>query len=399
MPKVAITELTLKDIEDALAAWGEPTYRVKQIIDWVYRKPINDFADMSNLSLALRERMAAEFAFQSLTPVKEVASRDGNSTKVLFRLHDGRTIESVLMLYEKRQTVCVSSQVGCAFGCPLCTTGACGFERNLTPAEIIDQVLFFSRRLKASEKAVTNVVFMGMGEPMVNFPAVWQAIENLTSEDFLNMGARRITISTSGIVPGIKKLAKQRLQVGLAVSLHAPNNALRDKLVPPNKIHPLEALIPACQEYVETTHRRISFEYVLIKDTNDSALHAIELGNLLRGLNCYVNLIPVNPSEYSGFKPPPRAKVEAFSEMLTRHHVANSVRLRRGIDIDAGCGQLRARSTGEAPKRPSQTAPRTMKPKPSSHVRSDSAKPRTGPRPPQGESRGTSRGKYPRQRH
>ncbi|MBM3132707.1 MAG: hypothetical protein FJZ95_06715 [Chloroflexi bacterium] len=240
---------------------------------------------------------------------------------------------------------------------------------------------------------------MGMGEPMVNFAAVWQAIERLTSEEFLNMGARRITISTSGIVPGIKKLARERLQVGLAVSLHAPNNALRDKLVPPNKIHPIEALIPACHDYVETTHRRITFEYVLIKDTNDSAQHAIELGNLLRGLNCYVNLIPVNPSEFSGFKPPPRARVEAFSEMLTRHHVANTVRLRRGIDIDAGCGQLRARSTGEPPRRPAPPAPRSTKPRPSSNVRRGPARPRTGPQSPQGEGRGTSRSKYPRQRH
>lgn len=352
MPKVPITGLTKKDLEGVLAAWGEPPYRAKQIGDWLYRKPIQGFAEMTNLSLALRDHLAAEFLFQSLTPVKEVTSRGGNSTKVLFRLQDGRTIESVLMLYEKRQTVCVSSQVGCAFGCPLCTTGACGFERNLTPAEIIDQVLFFSRRLRAADKAVTNVVFMGMGEPLVNFDAVWQAIESLVLPDFLNLGARRITISTSGIVPGIQRLAREGLQVNLAVSLHAPNNALRDKLVPPNRMYPLEKLIPACQQYFESTHRRITFEYVLIKDVNDSPQHAIELGNLLRGINCYVNIIPVNPSEFTEFRPPPRARIEAFSQMLARHHVANTVRLRRGLDIEAGCGQLRARTGETSGKKP-----------------------------------------------
>lgn len=352
MAKVPITGLTRTDLEGVLAAWGEPPYRAKQIGDWLYRKPIQSFAEMTNLSLALRERLDMEFAFQSLTPIKEITSRGGNSTKVLFRLQDGRTIESVLMLYEKRQTVCVSSQVGCAFGCPLCTTGACGFERNLTPAEIIDQVLFFSRRLRAADKAVTNVVFMGMGEPLVNFDAVWHAIESLVSPDFLNLGARRITISTSGIVPGIRRLAGEGLQVNLAVSLHAPNNALRDRLVPPNRMYPLEKLIPACQDYFESTHRRITFEYVLIKDVNDSPQQAIELGNLLRGITCYVNVIPVNPSEFTQFRPPPRARIEAFSQMLARHHVANTVRLRRGLDIEAGCGQLRAR-TGETPgKRP-----------------------------------------------
>ncbi len=374
MPKIPITGLTLKELEGVLAAWGEPAYRAKQIADWVYRKPVQGFAEMTNLSLALRERLAGEFLFQSLAPVKEVTSRGRNSTKVLFRLEDGRTIESVLMFYEKRRTVCVSSQVGCAFGCPLCTTGACGFERNLTAAEIIDQVLFFSRRLRAAENAVTNVVFMGMGEPLVNFDAVWRAIESLVSPDLLGLGARRITISTSGIVPGIKRLAQEKLQVNLAVSLHAPNNALRDKLVPPNRMYPIEKLIPACQQYYEATHRRITFEYVLIKDVNDSPQHAIELGNLLRGINCYVNLIPVNPSDYSDFRAPPRARVEAFSELLARHHVANTVRLRRGLDIEAGCGQLRARSAEG--HRPAGEKPRSRPKKPRASNPSDAARKR-----------------------
>ncbi|NQT71742.1 MAG: 23S rRNA (adenine(2503)-C(2))-methyltransferase RlmN [Chloroflexi bacterium] len=343
MPKVSITELTQKDIEDVLTQWGEPKYRAKQILDWVYRKPVTDFSSMGNLPPGLREKLDSEFMFQSLALVTQEKSRDGNTIKSLFRLHDGHTIESVLMSYEKRQTVCVSSQVGCAFGCPLCVTGASGFERNLTPAEITDQVLFFSRQLKAKGKSVTNVVFMGMGEPMVNFEAVWRAIENFTSSSLLGIGARHITISTAGIPQGIKKLGTKKLQVGLAVSLHAPDNELRDNLVPPNRMYPLEVLISACKKYVEATNRRVSFEYVIIRNVNDSVQQAIELGNLLRGLNCFVNIIPVNPSVHNEFAPPGRVKIQSFSETLEHHHVPNTVRMKRGLDIDAGCGQLRER--------------------------------------------------------
>ncbi|MCL0088426.1 23S rRNA (adenine(2503)-C(2))-methyltransferase RlmN [Dehalococcoidia bacterium] len=341
MPEIAITELSLNDLRDVLSDWGEPQYRARQILDWVYRKPISDFSAMSNLPPKLRESLDSEFSFQSIFPVTEATSRDGSSTKVLFRLSDGNTIESVLMMYDKRRTVCVSSQVGCAFGCPLCATGASGFERNLTPAEITDQVLFFSRCLQAEGGAVTNVVFMGMGEPLVNFEAVWRAVENLTSPGLFGLGARHLTISTIGIPSAIKKLSHKKLQVGLAVSLHAPNNELRDLLAPPNRMYPLEVLIPACRSYVEATRRRITFEYTLIRSVNDSVPLAIELANLLRGLNCHVNLIPVNPT--AEFKPPHRARIQAFHETLTRHHVSNTIRLRRGLDIHAGCGQLRAR--------------------------------------------------------
>ena len=346
MQKVAISELTVKDLQDVLTDWGEPAFRARQILDWVYRKPITDFSSMSNLSPKLRERLDSEFLFQSVTPVTEVTSRDGTTLKVLLRLGDGLTIESVLMLYDKRRTVCVSSQVGCGFGCPLCATGASGFERNLTPAEIIDQVLYFSRRLKETGQAVSNMVFMGMGEPLVNFEAVWQAIESLTSPELLGLGARHIVVSTVGIPAGIKKLGRKKLQVGLAVSLHAPTNDLRDKLVPPNRMYPLDMLIPECKRYVEATRRRITFEYTIIKDVNDSVQLAIELGNLLRGLNCFVNIIPVNVSGHIGFSPPHRARIKAFSDTLMHHHVANAVRLKRGLDIDAGCGQLRMRVEG-----------------------------------------------------
>jgi len=355
LPKIAITELSPKDLKDVLSDWDEPQYRAGQILDWVYRKPISDFSAMSNLPPKLRETLDSGFSFQSVLPITEMASRDGTTTKLLFRLSDGRSIESVLMMYDKRRTVCVSSQVGCAFGCPLCASGASGFERNLTPAEITDQVLFFSRRLQNREsrigdgrgtpdsrlRTITNVVFMGMGEPLVNFEAVWRAVENLTAPELFGLGARHITISTIGIPSAIKKLSRKKLQVGLAVSLHAPNNELRDLLVPPNRMYPLEVLIPACRDYVEATRRRITFEYALIRSVNDAVPLAIELAALLRGLNCHVNLIPVNPTPE--FKPPHRARVQAFHETLTRHHISNTIRLRRGLDIDAGCGQLRAR--------------------------------------------------------
>jgi 23S rRNA (adenine2503-C2)-methyltransferase len=344
MPRIPINELRSKDLADLMADWGEPKYRAKQVIDWIYQKPIGSFADMTNLPPSLRDRLDAEFILNSVSPIKESNSKDGTTSKVLLRLNDGKRIESVLMSYDKRRSVCVSSQVGCAFGCPTCATAIGGFERNLSAGEITDQVLHFSRRLKSVGETVTNIIFMGMGEPLVNFEAAWQAIENLTSPAHLGLGARKITISTAGIVPRIKTLGQNRSQVGLAVSLHAPNNDLRNLLVPANKMYPLETLIPACHDYVETTGRRISFEYVLIDKVNDTVDLAIELANILKGLNCYVNLIPYNPSAHSEFKPPHRARLHAFQEILTRHHVPNSVRLKRGLDIDAGCGQLRART-------------------------------------------------------
>lgn len=346
MGKVSITELGKSDLTEFLKGEGEREYRARQILDWVYRKPVNSFEAMSNLPPALRDRLESEFEFQSVTPLQSTTSRDKKTTKVLFQLQDGRTIESVLMRYEKRRTVCVSSQVGCAFGCPLCATGSSGFERNLTPGEIVDQVLHFSRQLIERGQAVSNIVYMGMGEPLVNFEAVWRSIETFTDPALMGIGARHITISTSGIAPGIRKLSRKKLQVGLAVSLHAPDNELRDMLVPPNRLYPLEVLLPACKQYVAATRRRITFEYVIIRNLNDSPQHAAELGNLLRGIDCHVNIIPFNPAEDSEFRPPARPKIQYFSELLQKHHVPNTVRMRRGTDIEAGCGQLRARVAG-----------------------------------------------------
>ena len=284
------------------------------------------------------------------------------TVKTLFALSDSKTIESTLMSYpstkgKTRHTVCISTQVGCPIGCPFCATGQQGFERNLTPGEIIDQVLYFARRFRDQcyeEKnnggqpasLITNIVFMGMGEPLANYDALWPAIEMLNSPEAFGLGARNMVVSTAGLVPQIKRLSRQKLQVGLAVSLHASDNALRDKLVPINRQYPLEQLIPACREYAEMTGRRLSFEYVLFDGVNDSVTRSRSLARLLKGVNCHVNLIAANYTADPGFRPSPEQTILAFESELKRLHIACTVRQPRGLDIDAGCGQLRSRYLG-----------------------------------------------------
>ena len=249
------------------------------------------------------------------------------------------------MEYDRRQTVCVSSQVGCALGCAFCATGQGGFVRDLRPAEIVDQVLYFerasgARRDAATRRAASNVVLMGMGEPLLNYDAVWQAIETWNDHQGLNLGARRITISTAGVVPGIQRLARESLQVGLAISLHAADDKLRDQLVPLNRRYPLSDLLAACREYIAQTGRRITI-VALIDRLNDDVAQAQQLARLLRGLECHVNLIPLNPSPGTASRPSPRHRVQAFQRALADQQIAVTVRLRRGVDIQAGCGQLR----------------------------------------------------------
>jgi len=339
--KVALLDLTSTQLADWLASWGEPSFRAAQIRRWAYRSLVTDFAEMSNLPKALRERLAEMACLGTMEPLKEMVSKDGLAHKVLFELRDGQTIESVLMHYNKRHTVCLSTQVGCAIGCPFCATGQGGFVRNLTPGEIVEQVLHFARLLKTEGAKVNNVVFMGMGEPLANYEATWQAIETLNAPDGFGLGARRITISTVGLVPGIERLSRERLQVGLAVSLHAAEDALRDELVPINKRYPLDELMRACRDYVERTRRRISFEYALVDGINDSLGQARRLARLLRGLLCHVNLIPLNPTAECPYRPSPRKRVLGFQAELDRLGIANTLRVARGLDIQAGCGQLR----------------------------------------------------------
>jgi 23S rRNA (adenine2503-C2)-methyltransferase len=290
-----------------------------------------------------RQRLEQTADIRSLTPLQEMVSSDGLTRKVLFALCDGENIESVLMLYDRRNTVCLSTQVGCALGCAFCATAQGGFARNLAAGEIIDQALHFARALKEQGQRITNAVFMGMGEPFMNYEATWQAIETLTDSRGLNLGARRITISTVGVVPGIERLSRESLQVGLAVSLHAPDDSLRNTLVPINRHYPLKDLVAACRGYVKRTGRRVTFEYALTQGVNDSRQQAAQLASLLYGVLCHVNLIPLNPVPQSAWQASSKERVRIFQEELSSLGIGNTVRLRRGIEIGAGCGQLRSR--------------------------------------------------------
>ena len=361
---IQLLDLTRRELRELLSRWGEPHYRADQLWRWLYHDLVDDFEAMTNLPRRLRARLAAETSCRPLKLVDEAVSRDRQARKALFQLPDGETIETVLMLYEERRTVCISTQVGCAIGCPFCATGQDGFVRNLTPGEIVAQVLHYARWLADPQAGgegaagierparVSNVVVMGMGEPLANYEATWQALETLNDQQGFALGARRITLSTVGLVPGIERLSRERLQIGLAVSLHAPTDRLRNKLVPINRRYPLEDLMAACRRYIRRTGRRITFEYALLQGINDSDQQAQLLAKLLQGLLCHVNLIPVNRVEGSPYLPSSRQRTRSFLRILQEAGISATVRLRRGLDIEAGCGQLRrrqARSNGLQP--------------------------------------------------
>jgi 23S rRNA (adenine2503-C2)-methyltransferase len=362
---VGITELNHVQLDNLVVSMGEPEYRAKQLRKWVYRNLAFSFEEMTDLPLAFRQRLERETRLHSLEPVQEVIGQDG-TLKDLFKLADGKTVESTLMYYNRdgggqRYTICVSTQVGCAIGCPFCATGQQGFERNLTPGEIIDQVLYFAHYLQEKRDEgqnktdkvanhISNIVFMGMGEPLANYDALWQAIEMLNSPEGFGLGARNMVVSTAGLGPQIKRLGQEKLQVGLAVSLHASDNSLRNRLVPINRKYPLEQLIPACEDYYQSTGRRLSFEYILFNGINDSITQARSLAGLIQGLNCHVNLIPANSTGKPSFRPPPRRVVLAFEHELKQYHINTTLREPRGQDIDAGCGQLRSRHTFTSPE-------------------------------------------------
>jgi len=340
-----LLDLDRSELGEKLAEWGEPRFRADQIWHAVYREHASSYSAISPLPRALRERVGERLAFDPLGPVDRVASADGMTTKVLFSLPDQETIETVLMRYESRATVCVSTQVGCPIACPFCATGRAGFKRDLTVGEIVSQILHFARELGEEGERLTNVVYMGMGEPLLNYDATLRSIRILNDPDGFGLRARGFTISTAGIVPGIDRLAGEDLQVNLAVSLHAGNDRLRNLLVPTNRRYLLSALIRACRTYVERTHRRVSFEVALIDGVNDSLVHAREIAALLDGLLCHVNLIPLNPVDGSPFRPSPRARREVFAKELRQAGVPTTLRLGRGIEVQAGCGQLRGRET------------------------------------------------------
>jgi 23S rRNA (adenine2503-C2)-methyltransferase len=360
-PATDLLGLLSAELDDWLAARGHPRFRARQVEGWIYQALALDFDAMTNLPLALRQQLAADATIAGPRLRRELAAKDGRTRKVLLELADGRLIESVLMLYpasaegRARASVCISTQAGCAYGCTFCATGQMGFERHLAAGEIVAQVLYFARALRAAPWTapggeildhVTNVVLMGMGEPLHNYDNVLRAVRILTSPQMLNLGARHITLSTVGLVPGILRLADEPLQINLAISLHAPTNAMRLTTMPVTRKYPLEDVLAACKVYAARTNRQVTFEYVLLAGVNDAPEHARQLAALLAPLRqlCHVNLIPVNATA-AAYRPPTDEAIRAFRAALWQGGVNNSVRAERGDDIAAACGQLHTRES------------------------------------------------------
>jgi len=337
-----IYDLSRADLEAWCKERGQPAYRARQIWEWLYRQRVASYDAMTNLPAALRVQLAAELPVAPLEPIRELWTDDGETLKVLYRARDGQLIETVLMFYPERATVCVSCQVGCAVGCSFCATGMGGLQRNLTTGEMVYQVVDMARRAEDQGRPLTNLVMMGMGEPFHNYAATMRFIAILNDHDGFDFGARRITISTSGVVPFIDKLADEPIQVNLAVSIHAANDELRSSLVPINDRWPVDELIAAVRRYIAKTNRRVSFEYALMTGVNSSDEHARELAGKLRGLLCHVNVIPYNPTPGAPYERPTKEGVERFVAVLTNAGIPATIRYSRGVDIAAACGQLRA---------------------------------------------------------
>ncbi len=341
-----ICDLTRDDLVEWCGEQGEASYRADQIRRWIFSKRVNEFAEMHDVPQPLREKLVTHFRLFSTKVVQHLVATD-RTEKLLLQLDDGNHVEAVLMRETKRQTVCISTQVGCAMGCVFCASGLKGLNRNLSSGEILEQVLQLDRLLSADER-ITNVVVMGIGEPLQNLPALLQVLETLNEKGGLGLGARRMTISTVGLPKQIQELAAVGKAYNLAISLHAPNDALRTKLVPVNKGVGIEELLAAADNYFVTTGRRISYEYVLIGEINDQPIHASQLAKLLRGRNAHVNIIPMNNVEELPFAHPDKPRTERFVRELEKAGIVVTVRKRKGADIDAACGQLRLKE--EQPK-------------------------------------------------
>ena len=337
-----IRNYSLEELEGVFKQWGLSAYRARQVFSWIYQERVSSFEAMTNLSLDLRSRLKERFVFQPLELEKLRESADGTK-KFLFRLGCGNLIESVLIPVKERLTACLSSQAGCPFSCGFCASGITGFKRNLSSGEITGQLLEISYKL-SPESAITNVVFMGAGEPLDNYENVLKAVRIINSRDGFNVGARRITISTCGIIPGIKRLSNEGLQIELSVSLHAADEKTRSRLMPVNKKYHLRDLISACKDYAALTKRQVTFEYVLIKGINCSKEAADNLVKLLAGWECKVNLLVYNRVEEFSYQPPDEREVEFFRWLLRKRGIVVTLRKSRGKDIDGACGQLRNRS-------------------------------------------------------
>jgi len=338
MSLLNLLDLLPEEIESLVETLGAPRYRGRQLADWAYRKKVADFGRMTNLPRELRQALAARATIALPTIERQTPSQDG-SQKFVFRLSDGARIQSVLMPDGDRLTLCVSTQVGCGFGCAFCLTGVMGLERNLTTAEITGQVMAVSLTLPAGAR-LTHVVYMGMGEPLANYAATVKSLRILTDPDAFGFSPRRITVSTVGLVGGIEKLAGEGLRVNLAISLHATSNATRDRLMPVNKGFAIEELLAACRRFPLPFRQRMTFEYVLLEDVNDSPAAARELARLLKGIRAKINLIPFNDWPGAPFARPPLARVLAFQNALLERGITATVRWSKGEDIGAACGQL-----------------------------------------------------------
>ena len=343
MDKKSVKDFTLAGLKNELTKMHVPSYRAKQIFFWLYQKGVCDFGGMKNIPRALQDRLEKKFFLGTLECPERLKTK-GGVEKFVFKLRDNSYIETVVIAAKNRKTVCLSTQVGCKFRCVFCASGIRGFTRNLTPAEIISQILSAQYDFKHE---LTNFVFMGMGEPLDNYDNVLSAIMIMNDPAGMGIGARRITLSTCGIIPGIEKLKGFGLQVNLAVSLHAVRNELRDKLVPVNKRYPLEKLIKACRDYIDKRGRLITFEYVLLKDTNDSPEDAGRLAEIAKKLRAKVNLIACSPIPRLKCRAPAKSKINEFMKQLTDRRVAVTLRESKGGDIRAACGQLAGRKRNE----------------------------------------------------
>lgn len=333
-------DLDPQTLEHQILNWRESRYHSTQIMQGVYQNLFLHWDQFTMLSKGLRRLLNETYSIDNLIIINKTSSKDLTTQKYLFHLGDGIPIESVLMSSQNRTTVCISTQSGCAMGCKFCATGKMGFKRNLTSGEIIEQVVFFQRLLKKQQKRITNLVFMGMGEPFMNFENLMKSLKIIINPEGLHIGARHITISTIGIIPKILDFASHFPQVNLAVSLHASNDDLRNKLVPMNRTYPLENLLLECKNYIKETRRRISFEYVLLSEVNDSEKNAKDLAKLLAKMLCHVNLIAFNPIVGIDFKASSVKKMNQFSQLLKSAGIPTTIRHSEGKEINAGCGQL-----------------------------------------------------------
>lgn len=335
-----IKDYDLEDLKQELTSIGEKGFRAEQIFKWLYQEKVKSFDEMTNLSLELREKLKNNYTICNYNILKKLESSDGTK-KYLFDILDGNIIESVLMKYHYGKSVCVSSQVGCKMGCKFCASTGIPFVRNLTAGEIVEQILAIEQ--DTGEK-ISNIVFMGIGEPLDNYDNVIKAIRILNNPKGLGIGARHISVSTSGLVPRIYDLAKENIQCTLSVSLHASNNEKRSSMMPVNNRYSVEELIKACKDYIAMTNKRISFEYALARDNNDNMQDAKELANLLKGMLCHVNLIPINKIENGKFTKSSNENIIKFRDYLNDHGIVATIRRELGSDIEAACGQLRRKN-------------------------------------------------------